>query len=118
MPSSLHNRWKRIKDTLVKARAEAEKGTNNKPLDDALKNLSGGFGPTLDKMCDAFKANKGGDVKKHAKAALATAAEYKEVLAAVPLQVAVRARMDLENIVKILKEIEPKGMLSRPELFD
>jgi hypothetical protein len=117
MPSSLHSRWKRVKDELVKE-AKPEKGLNKKPLEDALKLLSGGFGPTMDKMCDAFKANKGADVKKHAKASLAIAGEYKKAIATLGSPAASRMRFELDRIVIILKEIEPKGMLARPELFD
>ena len=117
MSCSLHNRWKRVKDELVKE-AKPEKGQNKKELEDALKLLSSGFGPTLDKMCDAFKANKGADVKKYAKAAIATAEEYKKALANVGSVAVSRMRFELDAIIKILKEIEPKGMLARPVLFD
>ena len=118
MPSSLHSRWKRVKDELVKS-AKPVKGLNtSKDLENALKALSGGFGPTMDKMCDAFKANKGADVKKYAKEALATAAEYKKAIATLGSPAASKMRFELDTIVTILKEIEPKGMLARPVLFD
>jgi hypothetical protein len=110
MPSTLHQHWKKTKDDLAKASAEMKKtGGNNKPIDDALKSFDSGFGPLLDDVANAYKAKKDADVKKHAKAALKIAGEYKATIEKIPYQCRIEAGQRLNFIAKALKELENKG---------
>jgi hypothetical protein len=111
MPNLLHQYWKKTKDDLAKAAADMKKtGGNSKPIDDAVKSFKSGLGPLLEDIGTAYKANKGADVKKHAKAALAIAGEYKETVSNIPYQCRIEAGQRLNHLTKVLTELKDKGM--------
>jgi hypothetical protein len=111
MPNALHQYWKKTKDDLAKAAADMKKtGGNARPIEEALKSFDSGLGPLLENVGNAYKANKGADVKKHAKAALEIATKYKKTVSEIPYQCRIEAGQRLTQLGKNLTELKDKGM--------
>lgn len=87
MANKLQQEWKKIKDPLEQQVATFKKtksGWNTEPLEKILKKMNLNFGDTLGKAGDAFKANKGDDVKKYCAKAVEIAEKYKGFLSTLP----------------------------------
>jgi hypothetical protein len=113
MSCTFHTTWKSIKDNLAKASADMKKTNGNaKPIDDALKSFTAGFGPTLDKMADAYKAKKDADVKKLATAALKIAGDYEKVIETIPYPCRSEAGRVRTVIKPGLEDLKTKGITS------
>jgi hypothetical protein len=114
VPNFLHKYWTRTKDNLTKAASDMKKtGGNSKPIEEAVKKFKSGFGPLLDDVGTAYKAKKDADVKKHAKAALDIANEYKDIIEAIPYECRIDAKQRLNLIIKNLTDFQKQGTAAR-----
>lgn len=116
--SRMRNTWKQAREALLRQIAEVSKkgGLNVKPLEDALKSFDASFAPLLDKVAEAYKANKGEDVKKHAAAALAVGQRYLATLQSISHLRGGRAGQLLAAIVGDLKKCQLQGMAAPKNL--
>jgi hypothetical protein len=112
MPNKMHADWLRAKANMEKQVAEVKKqgGLNPKQIEDALKGFDGGFGPLLEKLGTAYKANKGADVTKHATEAITVAQRYLHTVQGISNERGRGAALELKILLGKLDELKTKGM--------
>jgi hypothetical protein len=116
MANKLQLEWKKIKDPLEKQVATFKKtksGWNTEPLEKILKKMNLNFGDTLGKAGDAFKANKGDDVKKYSGKAVEIAEKYRGFLASLPKNRGdggIDYAAKLDPLITALKKTQASGM--------
>jgi hypothetical protein len=115
----LHDDWVKQKSYLQKQVDEFKKngGLNSKPVEDALKSFSGGLGPTLDKLAEAYKAKKDADVKKYADRAIVTATAYMATAGKLSNERGTGTKMFLKNMLVKLDGLKAKGSAFTPNPF-
>ena len=114
MANKLHADWLRAKENMKKQIADVKKngGLNPKQIEDALKSFDGGFGPMLEKIGVAYKANKGADVQKNATAAITVAQKYLQTVKGISNERGTGAALELKILLGKLEELKTKGMAS------
>jgi hypothetical protein len=119
MANKLHNEWLAGKKALEDEIARFKAGKTNLkvgPLEELLKKFDQGFGPKLEDIGKAYKANNGAEVVKQANKALVIAQGYKALMKAPGgidegrAQAYKKANIQIDAVIKDLTGLSTKGM--------